>query len=170
VLKVPRPYVVAGAARVTSLTDGTRKMSKSDPSDAGRINLLDTPDQVRAKIRRARTDSTLGLEFDNPARPEAHNLLTLYQLLSGRPREEVAESAGMGFGVFKALLTEAVNATPAPIRQRYAELRDDDGQLMAVLDRRRQRDDDVGGRTLARLAAAMGFILPVGHRDPRSEG
>jgi tryptophanyl-tRNA synthetase len=167
VLKVPQPYVVAAAARVMSLADGMRKMSKSDPSDAGRINLLDTPDQVRAKIRRAKTDSALGLEFDNPTRPEAHNLLTLYLLLSGRPRGEVAaEAAGMGYGAFKAVLTEAVNATLAPIRQRYAELRDDPGELMAVLDRGRQRAAEVAGGTLARVAAAMGFVPPVGHRGP----
>jgi tryptophanyl-tRNA synthetase len=164
VLKVPQPYIVANAARVMSLADGTRKMSKSDAKDAGRINLLDTPDQVRAKIRRAKTDSTLGLEFDNPARPEAHNLLTLYQLLSGRPREEVAaETAHMGYGVFKATLTDAVNAMLAPIRQRYTELRDDPGELMAILEHGQQRAAEIAGQTLARLAGAMGFVSLSGH-------
>jgi tryptophanyl-tRNA synthetase len=166
VLKVPQPYF-SPAARVMSLTDGTRKMSKSDPSDAGRINLLDTPNQVRAKIRRARTDSTLGLEFDNPARPEAHNLLTLYQLLSGRSREEVAaQMAGMGYGAFKEVLTAAVNATLTPIRQRYAELRKEPGELMVVLERGRQRADEVAGQTLARVTTAMGFVRPLDQRSP----
>ncbi len=158
VLGVPKPYVVAPAARVMSLADGTRKMSKSDPSDAGRINLLDGPDVVRAKVRRARTDSAHGLEFDNPARPEAHNLLTLYHLLSGRGRQEVAaDAAGMGFGAFKALLAESVIAVLAPIQRRYAALMDDPDELLAILDRGRERAAAVADRTLALVAAAMGL-------------
>jgi tryptophanyl-tRNA synthetase len=161
VLRVPEPFVLAPAARVMSLTDGTRKMSKSDPADASRINLLDTPDQVRTKLRRAKTDSTLGLEFDNPTRPEAHNLLTLYHLLSGQTREQAAaECAGMGYGTFKALLAEAVNAALDPIRRRYAALRADPAELLATLDRGRRRAAEVAERTLARVSAAMGF-LPV---------
>jgi tryptophanyl-tRNA synthetase len=140
-------------------------MSKSDPSDVGRINLLDSPDQICAKIRRAKTDSTGGLEFDNPARPEAHNLLTLYQLLSGRTREQVvAEEAGMGFSAFKTLLAEMVNATLAPIRQRYAEPRSDQARLLGILERGRECAVEVADRTLARVAAAMGFVHPSGSR------
>jgi tryptophanyl-tRNA synthetase len=153
-----------------SLADGSRKMSKSDPSDAGRINLLDSPDQVRAKVRRAKTDSTHGLEFDNPARPEAHNLLTLYQLLSGKTREEAAaEGAGLGFGAFKALLAEMVNTTLAPIRQRYAELRSDPAGLLAILERGRERAAEVANRTLARVAAAMGFVPAAGTRAAEND-
>jgi tryptophanyl-tRNA synthetase len=163
VLRVPRPYVVAPTARVMSLVDGTRKMSKSDPNDGSRINLLDTPDQVRAKIRRARTDSVYGLEFDNPARPEVHNLLTLYHVLSGRSRAEVAaEVARMGHAQFKAVLTDVVNAALDPIRHRYAELRDHPEELRALLDRGRQRAGEVGDRTLSRVAGAMGFVSPPG--------
>jgi tryptophanyl-tRNA synthetase len=170
-LRQPRPYVVASAARVMSLTDGTRKMSKSDPNDAGRINLLDTPDQVRAKVRRAKTDSVYGLELDNPARTEAHNLLTLYQMLSGRTREEaVAEGAGMGFGAFKAVLADAVIATLAPIQQRYVELRRERSALVAILERGRRHAAEVAGRTLARVAAAMGLVPVPGGGEYQAGG
>ena len=62
-------------ARVMSLTDGTKKMSKSDPSDLSRMNLLDSPDEIQKKIKRCKTDPIKGLEFDNPERPECNNLL-----------------------------------------------------------------------------------------------
>jgi tryptophanyl-tRNA synthetase len=160
-LKVPEPFVLPGAARVMSLTDGTRKMSKSDPNDAGRINLLDSPEQVFAKLRRAKSDAIYGLEFDNPARPEAHNLLTLYQLLSGKTREEAAaEAAGMGFGAFKPLLADTVNALLAPIQERYQELRNDQEQLLAILEEGRERAAAVAAETLARVASAMGLAAP----------
>jgi len=163
-LKVPEPYVLAAAAKIMSLTDGTKKMSKSDANDASRINLLDGPDQVRAKVRQAKTDATYGIEFDNPARPEAHNLLTLYQLLSGRTREEAAaDGAGLGFGAFKAMLAETVIAALAPIRQRYAELRSDDGELLAILERGRERAAEVAEQTVTRLASAMGLVTSRRH-------
>jgi tryptophanyl-tRNA synthetase len=82
-----------------SLTDGTRKMSKSDPSELSRINLLDTPEQIRQKIKRCKTDPIRGLTFDDSERPECNNLLTLYMLLAGKTKPEVAtECQNMGWG------------------------------------------------------------------------
>jgi tryptophanyl-tRNA synthetase len=170
-LKLPDPYIMAAGARVMSLDDATQKMSKSAPTDASRINLLDSPDQVIAKVRRAKSDAIYGLEFDNPARPEAHNLLTLYQLLSRRTREEAAaEAAGMGFGKFKPLLAEAVNAVLEPIRRRYGEHRNDQGELLAILARGRERAATVADQTLARVAAAMGFVSLPGAKASASGG
>ena len=65
------------------LQDGTSKMSKSAESDLSRINLLDSPEAIQNKVKRAKTDQHEGLEFDNPSRPEAHNLLTIYSLMTG---------------------------------------------------------------------------------------
>lgn len=99
VLKLPEPLIRKEGARVMSLTDGTRKMSKSDPSDMSRINLLDTPEQIQQKIKRCKTDPIKGLTFDDPQRPECNNLLTLYMLLSGKTKQEVAsECQDMGWG------------------------------------------------------------------------
>ncbi|MBO0349067.1 tryptophan--tRNA ligase, partial [Phormidium pseudopriestleyi FRX01] len=104
VLKLPDPLIRKEGARVMSLTDGTKKMSKSDPSELSRINLLDPPDAIVKKIKKCKTDPMRGLVFDDPERPECHNLLTLYQLLSGKTKDEVAaECQDMGWGQFKPL-------------------------------------------------------------------
>jgi tryptophanyl-tRNA synthetase len=92
-----------------SLTDGTAKMSKSNPAEGSRINVLDTPDEIAKKIKRCKTDTFEGLEFDNPDRPESTNLLTMYQLCTGLSREETLAACGaMRWGEFKPALTEAV--------------------------------------------------------------
>ncbi len=117
-----------------SLTDGTKKMSKSDPSELSRINVLDPPDQIANKIKRCKTDPVRGLTFYDPERPECNNLLTLYMLLSGKTKEAVAdECADMGWGKFKPLLTEtAINALQ-PIQDKYKEVMDEKGYLESVL-------------------------------------
>ncbi len=161
VLKMPTPLVMAETAKVMSLTDGTRKMSKSDPNDGSRINLLDEPDAVRLKLKRAKTDAVRGLEFDNQARPVAHNLLTLYQVLSGKTREAaLAECIGMGYGQFKPLLAETIINALDPIRARYRELMSDKAMLMALLKQGAARAAEVAGETLAKAASAMGFLMP----------
>jgi tryptophanyl-tRNA synthetase len=158
-LKVPEPLILREGARVMSLTDGRSKMSKSDPNDASRITLLDPPDLIRRKIRRAKTDPQIGLVFGDPERPEADNLLGLYALASGRSREQVAaECASMGWGQFKPLLADAVVAALEPIQERYRHLRADAGSLLAVLDQGQQRASAVAAATMARLRPALGFL------------
>ncbi|NBP33326.1 MAG: tryptophan--tRNA ligase, partial [Synechococcaceae bacterium WB6_1B_055] len=83
ILKVPKPLILKEGARVMSLTDGKAKMSKSDPNEGSRINLLDPPEVIIKKIKRAKTDPQIGLEINNPDRPEAANLLGIYTLISG---------------------------------------------------------------------------------------
>lgn len=159
VLKLPAPLVTQECARIMSLTDGTRKMSKSQANDGSRINLLDKPEVIRAKVKRAKTDAVRGLEFDNDKRPEAHNLLTLYQVVQGKTREAVlAECSAMGYGQFKPLLAEALVAYLEPIQKRYEELMSDRSSLLAILKKGRERAAVVAGRTLARASAAMGFV------------
>ncbi len=157
-LRVPEPLVVAEVARVMSLTDGTKKMSKSDSNDGSRINLLDSPDLVVRKLKRAKTDSKLGLEFDNPERPEANNLLRLYQVTSGRSREDVANAcAGMGYGQFKSLLAEAIITMLSPIQTRYNELISDKGELVHVLKEGAQRASAEAEKLLSSVEKAMGL-------------
>lgn len=159
VFTIPKPMMVSAGARVMSLTDGTSKMSKSDPSDQSRINLLDDPAVITRKIKRAKTDSILGLEFGNEARPEAHNLLTIYQIVSGKSRDEVAtECATMGFGQFKKLLAEALVAHLEPIQKRYAEIVKDPATLRQVLRTGREKAQSVAETTLSRAKSAMGFV------------
>jgi tryptophanyl-tRNA synthetase len=142
-----------------SLTDGSSKMSKSDPNEGSRITLLDPPELITKKIKRAKTDPTMGLEFGNSERPEADNLLGLYAILSGLGREAAArECAQMGWGQFKPLLAEATVEALRPVQQRYRELRQDPGALDAVLKQGKESATVVAEATLGRVRAALGFL------------
>ncbi len=159
VLKVPEPLILKEGARVMSLTDGRSKMSKSDPNEGSRITLLDPPELITRKIKRAKTDPVMGLEFANPERPEADNLLGLYALLSGRSREAAAaECASMGWGTFKPLLAEAAVEAIRPLQERYRELRADPGQLDQVLATGAERAASVATASLQRVRDALGFL------------
>ncbi|MFS7943675.1 putative tryptophan--tRNA ligase [Helianthus anomalus] len=87
IFKIPEPLIPPAGARVMSLTDGLSKMSKSATSDLSRINLLDSKDVIANKIKRCKTDSFPGLEFDNPDRPECNNLLSIYQIITNKTKE-----------------------------------------------------------------------------------
>ena len=158
VLKVPEPLILKEGARVMSLTDGRSKMSKSDPNDGSRITLLDPPELITKKIKRAKTDPERGLEFGNPDRPETDNLLGLYAILSGKGREAAAaECAEMGWGQFKPLLAEATVAALEPIQRRHQELMGDRAELDRVLAVGRDQAETVATATLERVRNALGF-------------
>lgn len=160
--KVPAPLIRAEGARVMSLTDGTRKMSKSDPAESSRINLLDSPEQIQTKIKRCKTDPIRGLTFDDPQRPECHNLLTLYSLLSGKSKEAVAaEGQTMGWGQFKPLLTEVIVETLEPIQSKYQTLMGDPGYLDTVLGQGREQAEKSANQTLSQVRTALGFSTPL---------
>ncbi len=136
-----------GAARVMSLRDGSRKMSKSDPSDQSRIALTDETDAIAQKIRRARTDpEPLPETVEGLAgRAEARNLVEIYAALSERSVQQVLdEHAGHGFGVFKEALTAVVSDAVAPIAAETRRLLGDTAHLDAVL-----RDGAARARALA---------------------
>jgi tryptophanyl-tRNA synthetase len=131
-----QPLIQGVAARVMSLRDGTKKMSKSDASDASRINLTDSDDEIAQKIRRAKTDPeplpdhVSGLE----ARPEARNLVgILAAITDSLPENVLREHGGKGFGQFKEVLTEALVAHLSPIRTEMARLLQDHAALDAAL-------------------------------------
>ena len=158
ILKVPEPLIRKAGARVMSLTDGTKKMSKSDPSEQSRIDLTDEPAVITKKIKRAKTDPARGLEFDNPERPECHNLLGLYQLLSNQSKAAVAaECREMGWGQFKPLLAETTVAALAPIQEKYQSLMSDRTYLQQVLADGKEKAQAVAVPTLGKIKTAMGF-------------
>ncbi|BAW97716.1 tryptophanyl-tRNA synthetase [[Synechococcus] sp. NIES-970] len=162
VLKMPDPLIRTTGARVMSLSDGTKKMSKSDPSELSRINLLDPPDVLTKKIKKCKTDPARGLEFDNPERPECNNLLGLYALLSGKTKETVAsECADMGWGQFKPLLTETVIAALEPIQAKYHEIMANPDYLDQVLRDGREKAETVANVTLKQVQDALGFLPPL---------
>ncbi len=161
VLKVPEPLIRAEGARVMSLSDGTKKMSKSDPSELSRINLLDPPEAIAKKIKKCKTDPVKGLAFDDPQRPECHNLLTLYQLLAGKTKAEVAsECADLGWGQFKPLLIDAAIAALEPIQTKYHELMANQDYLNSVLGAGANKAEAVANETLVRVKNALGFLPP----------
>ena len=159
ILKVPEPLILAEGARVMGLADGRSKMSKSDPNEGSRLNLLDPPELITKKIKRAKTDAVMGLEFGNPERPEADNLLGLYALLAGKERAAAAaECAAMGWGQFKPLLAEAAVEALRPVQERYRAIRGEAGHLEQVLKQGRERAAAVAGASLQRVREALGFL------------
>ncbi|MEL6788743.1 MAG: tryptophan--tRNA ligase [Cyanobacteria bacterium J06607_15] len=162
VLKVPEPMIRKEGARIMSLTDGTKKMSKSDPSELSRIDILDPPDAIKRKIKKCKTDPVKGLTFDDPERPECNNLLTLYQILGNKTKAEVAtECQDMGWGQFKPLLTETAIEALKPIQDKYHELMSDRSYLDSVLKDGSEQASAVANQTLARTKAALGFLPPL---------
>ncbi|MEH1839552.1 MAG: tryptophan--tRNA ligase [Nostoc sp.] len=162
VLKLPDPLIRKEGARVMSLADGTRKMSKSDPSELSRINLLDPPEQIQYKIKRCKTDPIRGLTFDDPARPECNNLLTLYTLLSGKTKEDVAvECQDMGWGQFKPLLTDTIIESLKPIQEKYQSITADKNYLESVLRDGGQKARAIANQTLSQVKTALGYSLPL---------
>jgi tryptophanyl-tRNA synthetase len=162
VLKLPQALIQADGARVMSLTDGTRKMSKSDPSDLSRINLLDPPDLITKKIKKCKTDLEIGLSFEAIDRPECRNLLTLYMLMSGKSKDAVTEECrDLGWGQFKPLLTEATIEHLRPIQAKYREVMADKTYLESVLREGKHQAALIADRTLADVKAALGFSTPL---------
>jgi tryptophanyl-tRNA synthetase len=152
--------VKSGGARIMSLSDGTNKMSKSDANDNSRINVLDPPKVIRDKIKKCKTDAVNGLEWDNPERPEATNLLSIYQAVQpGRTKEDILEEVkDMSWGEFKPVLADAIIAHLEPIQNRYHEIRNDEEYLMGVLKEGSNSANAVANKTLKAARVAMGFV------------
>ena len=161
VFTLPDPIVPPDAARIMSLRDGTKKMSKSDPSDMSRINLADDADEVMKKVKKAKTDpeplpsERAGLED----RAEALNLVTIYAALTDTRVDEVlAENGGQGFGSFKPLLGEALVETLKPISARFTQLLEDREALDAILARGAAQARERAVATLDATYNALGLV------------
>jgi len=155
------PVILAETARVMSLRDGTKKMSKSDPSDQSRINLNDDADTIALKIRRAKTDpeplpeSVEGLT----GRPEAANLVGIFAAVTGRKTVDVlGEFGGSGFGPFKEKLAEALVAHLAPIAARAADLLADTGHIDSVLQAGARRAAGIANPIVDEAERIVGFL------------
>ncbi len=156
----PEPLIMGEATRVMSLQDGTKKMSKSDPSEKSRINLVDDVDVIVKKVKKAKTDTGVmpesleGLD----GRPEIDNLLTIYSALSGQGKAAVlAEFSGGQFGPFKMALADVVVEHLAPITARMRELLADPAEIDRVLSRGNEAAGAVAEKTLADMRDVMGF-------------
>jgi len=158
VFREPEALIVKEGARVMSLLDGTSKMSKSDPADGSRINLLDPPDVIRKKIGRCKTDSFDGMEWNNPERPECTNLLNIYKAVTDKSEEEIlAEVGNMRWGEFKPVLAEALVAHLEPIQTKYHALMEDQTVLKKTLLDGAEAADALASQTNLWAKKAMGF-------------
>ncbi|WP_278367406.1 tryptophan--tRNA ligase [Acetobacter orientalis] len=149
------------AARVMSLRDGTKKMSKSDPSAQSRIEMTDDADTIALKIRRAKTDTdTLPSEVEGlEGRPEAKNLVTIYAALADMSLAEVlAQHQGQGFGPFKQALTEVVVGAIAPIAQETQRLMQNEDHLVSVLRSGALRAQAIAEPIVTEAEKLVGFV------------
>jgi tryptophanyl-tRNA synthetase len=157
----PEPVIMGPATRVMSLRDGTKKMSKSDPSEQSRIALTDDADTIANKVKRAKTDpdalpsEVKGLE----GRPEAENLLGIYAAVTGRSLEAVvAEVGGSQFSAFKKLLSDALVARIAPIGDEIRRLMTEPAEIDRVLADGSARARAIASPILDEVKDIVGFI------------
>ncbi|USI73956.1 tryptophan--tRNA ligase [Sphingomonas morindae] len=158
--RLPEPIIPPAAARIMSLRDGGAKMSKSDPSDASRINLTDDVDTIAAKIRKAKTDPEPLPDTAEAldGRPEARNLVGIHAALGDESVADVlARHAGQGFGQFKPMLAERLVETLRPIGARLAELARDPAELDRLLAAGAARARDAAAPMLAGAYDALGL-------------
>ncbi len=153
--KVPEPYIPKAGASIKSLLEPEKKMSKSDENSNGSIFLLDDADTITKKIKRAVTDSGTTIEFDE-TRPAIHNLLTIYQLLTGKTAKESTEHfAGKGYGAFKTELAEVTVEFLRPFQERVKNY--DDDTLHRILTSGSEKARTIAAQTLSSVYLAMGI-------------
>ena len=156
----PEPQIQATAARVMSLRDGNSKMSKSDASDATRINLTDSTDDIAQKIKRAKTDpEPLPSEVAGLVdRPEATNLVGIFAGLSGRSQADIlSEFGGQGFGIFKPALVELAVSQIAPISAEMNKLLTQEDEIDAVMEKGAAQAQAIAVPILAEVKKLAGF-------------
>jgi tryptophanyl-tRNA synthetase len=157
----PEPIIEGAATRVMSLRDGSKKMSKSDPSDMSRINMMDDADTIAKKIRKAKTDpEPLPDNLDDLAgRPEARNLINIYAGISGQtPEAVIAEVAGQQFGQFKPLLADLAVAHLSPIAEEMHRLMGDVSEIDRILGDGANRAAEIAEPILAEAFDIVGFV------------
>jgi tryptophanyl-tRNA synthetase len=154
--RIPDPYIPKVGAKIQSLNDPAKKMSKSDENANGAIMLLDDADTVRRKFKRAVTDSGTEIRFDE-TRPAITNLLTIYQLLTAQtPAEIEAHFAGQGYGALKSELAEVTIDFLRPLQERVRGY--DDAELDRILADGRERAQTIARATLDDVKARMGLV------------
>jgi len=159
---ITEPIIMGEGARIMSLRDGTKKMSKSDPSDMSRLNLNDDTDTLAQKIRKAKTDGDLLPAKASllEGRPEAQNLVGIYAALMDQSRDTVcAEFEGKGFGDFKKALTEVVVTKLAPITEEMKRLQADTAYIDSILKDGAARAQAIAAPILMDVKKAVGYLV-----------
>lgn len=155
---LPEAYIPKVGARIMSLDDASKKMSKSNPNEGSRINLLDTPDVIRKKISRATTDSGKEVKFDPANKPEVSNLIGIYSQLAEISIAEIEQRyEGQMYGPFKKDLAEVVVSVLEPLQQRYHEIRSS-GEILSILHEGAEKARAVAEKNMKEIYNRMGFL------------
>jgi tryptophanyl-tRNA synthetase len=158
---ITEPLITGPAKRIMSLRDGSKKMSKSDPSDQSRINLLDDADTISKKLKRATTDpEPLPTEEAGlAARPEADNLVGIFAALSDKTKAQVLQAfGGQGWGVFKPALADLAVAVLAPMAGEMRRLMDDPQTIDAIMADGAERAGVIAEATMKEVRGIVGFL------------
>ena len=154
---LPEPFIPKMGARIMSLGDPTSKMSKSDPD--GCVFLLDKPEDIMRKFKRAVTDCDTAVRFDPQEKPGISNLLTVYCTATGKTVEEAEEEfCGQGYGIFKPAVGEAVVELLRPIREETTRLLADKAYLESVYKDGAERAQAMAVKTLRKVYKKVGFV------------
>ncbi len=157
VFTIPEIQLVEGGARVMSLQEPTKKMSKSDDNDMATIRLLDDPKVIVKKIKRAQTDSENSVHYDKENKPGISNLMGIYHALTGNSYETIKQSyEGKGYGAFKSDLADLLVNHLTPIQERYKELIQSP-ELDVILDEGAERAHETASKTYRAVELAMGL-------------
>lgn len=156
--KLPEPYIPKTGARIMSLQDPTKKMSKSDENVNACIAVLDKPDDILRKFKRAVTDSEASVHYGE-GKDGVNNLMGIYTCVTGKTNEQIeAEFAGKGYGDFKVAVAEAVIEHLRPIQERYAQYMKDKDYLEKCYTESAQKALAISSRTLNKVMKKVGFI------------
>ena len=157
IFTIPEVRIPKVGARVMSLQDPSKKMSKSDPNQKGFISMLDEPKQIEKKIKSAVTDSEGIVRFDIENKPGVSNLLSIYSIVSGKTIAELETLyEGKGYGAFKGDLAEVIINALSPIQQKYNELMESN-ELDEILDRGSEKARLVADKMVSKMEKAMGL-------------
>jgi tryptophanyl-tRNA synthetase len=159
VFKVPEPYIPKVGARVMSLTSPENKMSKSDKDPNGCVYLMEKPEVIMKKFKRAVTDSEMNVHFDPVAKPGISNLMQIYSSATGKSYEAIEqEFAGQGYGNFKTAVGESVVELCRPIREEAQRLLADKAYLENVYHEGADRASYIANKTLRKVYKKVGFV------------
>ncbi|MBS4193649.1 tryptophan--tRNA ligase [Lederbergia citri] len=157
IFTIPEVRIPKVGARIMSLQEPTKKMSKSDANQRAFITLLDEPNQIEKKIKSAVTDSDGIVKYDKENKPGVSNLLSIYSILENKPISEIEQNyEGKGYGEFKADLANVVINALAPIQERYKELLDSK-ELDDILDAGAEKAAKKANKMLKKMENAMGL-------------
>ncbi|WNF25150.1 tryptophan--tRNA ligase [Mesobacillus jeotgali] len=157
IFTIPDVRIAKVGARVMSLQDPQKKMSKSDPNNKAFISMLDEPKQIEKKIKSAVTDSEGIVKYDKENKPGVSNLLSIYSILTGKEIAEIEKDyEGKGYGDFKGDLAKVVVDVIEPIQKKYYELIDS-AELDEILDRGAEKANQVANKMLKKMENAMGL-------------